>query len=89
MTNIVGLVVLGIAMVGMIFAVSTVIFIANLSFQAMQAVNGNANASENMGQSIADETQFEVSSGLILGIVIAILVAIGAPTAIILALRKL
>jgi hypothetical protein len=87
--NAVGLIVLIIGVIGGIFTLSTVIFFANLSIQTTQVVNGNTNASQVMGQSISDEVTFDITSGIVIYLVIAVLAAIGVPTAIITALKKL
>jgi len=89
MTNIVGLIVLAIGIISGILTLSTIVFFVNLSWQTTQAVNGNTNASQDMGQSISDEVTFDMTSGVVIYLIIAVLVAIGAPTAIIVALKKM
>jgi hypothetical protein len=89
MKSIVALIVLGITVVGIIFGASTAISIVHITSDTMQIASGNANASQDLGQSISDEITFDAYSALTIGIIIAVCTAIGVPVAIIAALKKL
>jgi hypothetical protein len=89
MTSIVALIVLGITVVGIIFGVSTAISMVHMFSDTIQIANGNANASQDLGQSVSDEITFDAYSALTIGIIIAVCTAIGVPVAIIVALKNL
>jgi hypothetical protein len=72
MTSAVALVVLAIGILGAIFAASTAVSFLHMMSDSVEVANGNTNALQDLGQSISDEVTFDVSSGLIIALIIAV-----------------